>query len=148
MASTVRPEPTAAPRRRLEILRMNRPPLPMSGVPTMDGASGLFCGSMVGKPQHSDANASAVVGWAKTTGRAYARAVGVPTILKRHVLATVGGHGAKSAFAHPTRREALLPGRPRLVIAGGRRSAAARERRARGAVGGGRAGHIRNVRLF
>jgi hypothetical protein len=30
----------------------------MSGVPTMDGASRLFCGSKVGKAQHAHENAS------------------------------------------------------------------------------------------
>src|SRR5882757_5869361 len=44
--------------------------------------------------------------------------------------------------------QSLLTGRPGLVIAGSRRPAAACQRRARGAVGGGRAGHVGDMRLF
>src|ERR1700740_3354709 len=50
--------------------------------------------------------------------------------------------------ARTTPDDALAPRRPGLVVAGGGRALAAGECRARRAVGRGRAGHVRHMRLF
>src|SRR5690348_252095 len=55
---------------------------------------------------------------------------------------------APSTAVWPPRARASLSRRPGLVVAGGLGPAAAGHCRARGPIGGGRAGHVRNVRLF
>src|ERR1700710_1493676 len=53
-------------------------------------------------PSGAPTNPPPAVGWAKSTGRANARPMACPPFSAKTFDSKNGGHGAKSAFAHPT----------------------------------------------